>query len=1241
MKKKSKFPDFPPGRFKKVRLMSRITLFFIFAGVVSASASVHAQYDQQVTLTIHNATIGEVLVALEKQTRIKFIYDRQEVARVGRIDVEVKNLNVIELLGSCLQNTGLTYVVRDEVIIIRPRPVVQQPSGRTAFLIRGRILNYRGEPMPGATVTIQGSTAGVSTDGNGNYRLPLSNVRDVVLEVRYIGMENRIIRLNDITDQAVLRGEKELETRMQETRTEISEVVVTGYQVIDKRMLTSSVATVKAEELDHLGSLTVDQMLQGKAPGLMITNVSAQPGAATKVRVRSSGTFTGSREPLWVIDGIIYENPVEISADQINSLDAVNFIGNAITGLNPDDIEQIDILKDASATAVYGSRAANGVIVIQTKRGKVGRNNLSVSSTFNVTRRPAYSDFNMMTSKERTDFSRELAEKGIVFPTADVRDIGYLAMTGYEDLFIQYQEHRDFALFSSQVRQLEDLNFDWFKELYRTAFNQTHNLNLSGGSDRARYYFSAGYNKQIGTEKNVGVDRLTMRTNLDINLYPTVLIRISLDGSTQKAKYNEGINVFNEAYYTSRGLSAYDEDGDYLYRNIRQDRYKEGYVYEDYYIPYNPVFDMNQSHRVIENKALNLNINLEWEIIKGLKLKSTAAYRLTTNYQETTVGFDSYTARTSRAFVEPMSALQMTEFEKLTQLYYGINPFGGTFSAGNTNQDAMILRNNISFNKVFNTKHVLNADIIHELSSTKYRGATGWKAIGYVQNQGYGFVNLGGIGPTTSEKEIDNVIYRYYDYSKSFENYGYQRAMIESINKSPSIVRSTSNTMSFIGIFTYSYDNRYIFNFNLRNDGSNRFGKYETNRFRPVWSVSGRWNIYRERFMEKYTWMDELALRVSYGVRGAAPNVSPELRLNNYAQTNSKVYPEYTAGVSALPNSGLKWETTKTLDVGLNLSFFRNRLSAVLDYAYDKSTDLLLSRSVSYVNGRGTLMFNSGSKDCHTYELNLRGSVIQTDYLTWSVRMNLTHMKEKILGGTEDTQLNYRQFLDGTIMRKGFPVDGFFAYRYAGLSKTGEPQFGILGSDPVTAVEQFQDAFVYQGNRLPVVYGGFGTDLRYRNFSFTANFTYAAGHKVRLLTLYSNTQSYMPLSHENMNREFLARWREPGDEAHTSIPGISFNAGKGESNLSTNVGGSYTGMELYDFSEVRVARGDYIRWSSATLSYRIPKKGMLQQATISLQASNLAVWALDKELKGQDPEQVRNVGMPVLPSYTLTLSIGF
>lgn len=1205
---------------RKTFFEMKITLLFVFCSLLQVEAGVLAQ--KKVSMQLKEVTLDKVFKELSRQVNCDFLYNHSLIKQKGNVSVNVKDEDLSDLLDALLPRFGMEYIVDENVIVIREK--LQQSQEQKEIEIKGIVVDKKGMALPGVTVRIKGTNWGTATDENGKFNLRLPDQQDIILAFSFVGMK---------AEELPFVGQKEIRIVMYEDKHEIEEVVVTGYQVLDKRTLTSSISTIKAEELEKMGTLTVDQMLEGKVPGLMITNLSATPGAAAKVRVRASGTFTGSREPLWVIDGVVYEDPVPLSAAEINSFDNVNLIGNAITGLNPQDIESISVLKDASATAIYGTRAANGVIVITTRRGKEGSARVSYAGSFNIVDRPRYSDFNLMTSKERIDVSREIYERGLVYPTIWPGNSTLQTPLAYEKALLDYWKTGSHEQFQKEVSRLEALNYDWFKELYRPALNHSHSVNVSGGSEMMRFYFSLGYDKQLGTEKGVGLDRITARTNLDINLRKNVLLTFGIDGSVQKADYNhEDLNVFNEAYYTSRAVGARDENGDLLYINklvLQQDNAG----FENEFGRYNIIHERDHSGRKITNKAFNFNVGIDWEIIKGVKLNSRFSYRNTSNLTEQWMEEDTYYMAQLRGYDEWREDLDENVIRK-----YSLVPFGGLYGASSLSQEALSIRNQLNFLKVLADKHVFNLNITQEASSTKYGGSENWEALGYNHEQGRGFISL----PSVSLGYEENGEYQYQNVLNWFSN-----AKGHSVY--PSITEKTTNLMSWLGIFTYSYDDRYIANFNIRSDGSNAFGQYERYKFRPSWSASLRWNVHNELFLKGVESVNELALRLSYGFRGAAPNASPYLVLSDYGRS-SYYYPENTASLSSFPNGNLRWEKTATLNGGIDFSFLGNRLSGSLDYAYSKSTDLLLSRPVSLVNGISSQLYNGGSKNDHTLEFNARGELLKIRDFRWNVNFNITKMTENIIEGTnvETGSISIRNYLDGEILLKDFPIDGFFSYRFGGLDESGVPIFTDLYEEFDTQYEKLQHILVYEGSRIPKFYGGFGTEFNYKRFTFSANFSYKVGHKVRLLELYNNG-TYLPLSNENMRNEFVDRWRKPGDELLTNIPVLSADSWLVDTKkISTTllVDGSSTSLyNLYDLSDLRTAKADFIRCQSLTLSYRCPERFLekigLQALILRMQVQNPVCWTFDKKLEGQDPEQVRNLGLPTLPSYNLGLNISF
>lgn len=1223
------------GKGNKFWISMKLTMILIFASIITVSASSYSQ-SRRVTLDLNDISLNQLFEEIREQSNYSFFFNEAKIEELNRISIHKSDVTVKDVLNEVLDDTDLTYTMVDDVIIIKDKEKVQDPAQPQKIVLKGRVKDAEtGEFVPGVNVMVKNSILGTVTDIDGHFEMTLPHKVDALV-FSFIGYVNLEFPLN---------GKTEFDISLVPEIMELNEVVATGIYKVNKRELTSSIASVKAEDLDMIGSLSVDRMLEGKATGLMITNLAATPGAAAKVRIRGGSTFTGNQSPLWVIDGVIYEDPVPLTADEINSFDNINLIGNALSGINPQDIAQIDVLKDASATAIYGTRAANGVIVITTKRGKEGNTTLNYSGGLTVVQAPSYSDMNLMNSKERIAVSREMYERNLGY-TNTYDNVGRL---GYEGALMNLWDGTyNYEQFENQVSYLETLNADWFGELYQTAISQTHSVSASGGTNKARYYVSLGYDDQQGTERGVGLNRITARSNIDLDLRDNLLLSFKLSGSIQKAQYNHNsINLFNEAYYTSRTVPIYDEDGNYNYQTKQIYKSADG---EIIYGGYNILNEMDNSERNITNKDFAVSASLNWSFLKNFKLNSMLSYRNTTNLTEEWITEDTYYIAKLRTY---------DAFEDLVEENVNrgsMAAFGGIYTGGMVSQDTYTLRNQLNYNKVLGTRHVINVNVGNEIRSAQYWGATGFSVPGYNHYQGRGFIALPNVGYAQSDS--GSVL--------DFEEYNYDY-MINWLTAQggqsiyPSITDRLQNTLSMFAIFNYVYDNRYVVNFNMRSDGSNTFGQYERYKFKPAWSTSARWNIHNEAFFNGIEIFDELALRGSYGVRGSMPNTTPYLIISNYGHYESIYNPENVASLSQFPNANLRWEKTQTANVGLNYSMYGGRISGVFDYAYSKSTDLIQARPVSLVNGTSTQEYNSGAKDVSSYEFSIRTLNIKKKNFGWSTNFNFSYDRDRVLKGFEDgavANLTVSNYLNGSIYREGFPTNGFFSYQFDGLTNEGLPTFKHLVEENMTAEEQLQAALVYEGSRVPLYYGGFGTEFKYKRLRLSANFTYKLGHKVRLLKLYNGSQN-LPLPYENMHSDFNDRWRQPGDEAYTDIPTISnYNltykstsetADGYNSVYVTNYGkvvpeGS-NAWWMYDYSDARVVKGDHIRLQTITLSYSLPEnllKGTgISNVNITGQASNIAVWAFDKELKGQDPEQVNGIGLPSLPTYSMSVNVSF
>ena len=453
---------------KKKRDNEKFFLAVLLCGLFFMPLGLFAQEKTTVTISKKGVTLKEVIADLKEQTTYDFFYDSGLSALNETFDIDVKDKEVQAVLDEILPPLGLEYAVQRNLIIIREKLAQSVDEPMT---IKGKVSDVRGSTMPGVTVLVKGTTIGTSTNVDGRFELSLPRQDKVDLVFSFIGMESQ---------ELAYTGQEELEVVMREEITEIEEVVVTGYQTIDRRKNTSAVTSVKAEDIMIPGAMTIDKMLEGQIPDLMVMTNSGESGVAPKIRIRGTSTLIGNREPLWVVDGVIVQDPVQISPDELNDPDYINRIGNAISGLNPQDIDRIDVLKDASATALYGTKAANGVIVITTKRGHIGEPEISYRGTASLKLRPRYSDrsIDLMDARERLNVSRELAEGHYEYAS----NITY---AGYEELLQKlYSRDITYKQFEEQVSYLKETNTDWFKLLTQDAFSSTHSLSVTGGSEK-------------------------------------------------------------------------------------------------------------------------------------------------------------------------------------------------------------------------------------------------------------------------------------------------------------------------------------------------------------------------------------------------------------------------------------------------------------------------------------------------------------------------------------------------------------------------------------------------------------------------------------------------------------------------------------------------------------------------------------------------------------------------------------
>ena len=395
----------------------KLCLLWIFS---LSSLMIQAQDNQRISVDLRGESLESTLWYLQNRTKFIFMYATEDIANITDISVRAKNKTITEILDECLEGTNLTYEVSGTAIVIKKRKT-------NKITISGWIRDASGEALPGATVTVRGSKDGAIAGLDGHYTFNIPAQEGLILTYSFIGMEKKTVRYT---------GKKTINVTLNSSSTEIDEVVVTGYQNIQRRDLVGSITTVKAKDILMPSYTTIDQMLQGRVAGMIVTNTSSRVGTAPKIQIRGTSTLLGNQDPLWVVDGIIQEDPLELNASSLMTEDLKNIIGNQISWLNPADIESISILKDASATAIYGSKASNGVIEITTKKNTTDRLSVNYTSNFVMGTRPNYGQFNYMNSKERVLFSQEAFNWGTPYGTEPIKQI-----YTYEGLLNMYLSH--------------------------------------------------------------------------------------------------------------------------------------------------------------------------------------------------------------------------------------------------------------------------------------------------------------------------------------------------------------------------------------------------------------------------------------------------------------------------------------------------------------------------------------------------------------------------------------------------------------------------------------------------------------------------------------------------------------------------------------------------------------------------------------------------------------------------------
>ncbi|MCT4647732.1 MAG: SusC/RagA family TonB-linked outer membrane protein [Carboxylicivirga sp.] len=1180
--------------------MSKITKNLLVFSVLSffLMAPIYTQANvknEKITIQVNDLSFKEVIRLIRDQYPYVITYDKSQVDDNFKVSLNLREVSIDQVMSTLLDDTKYHYELVGSNVIIKKS--AQLPQSEESWKLTGQVMDDNGEILVGVNVVEKGNRQnGTITDPNGKFSIYVK--KGSVLTFSYIGFDINEVSIND---------EKVLKVMMHEQIMDVSEVVITGYQKIEKRKMSSAISSIEGEKILEGNQLTVDNMLQGKVAGLHIINQTSTPGAAPKIRIRGASSISGNREPVWVVDGVVLDDPVQISAQELNSLDNVNLIGNAISGINPSDIERIDVLKDASATAIYGSKAANGVIVITTKMGKAGNFSVNISSHNSVRLRPDYANLDRMNSQQRIDVSKEIYDRGLTFNY----DPGRVAYEGallnlYDGIINQDQ-------FVSEVQKMSAANTDWYNELFETSFTTKNNVSISGGSEKMQYYYSMAYAKDNANLKNTGVEQFNTRANLSWRLNDKFKLNFRLSAASADKDYQHtSIDPYEYAYNTSRAIRAYDDQGNDF-------RYIKGLGYNKTPLYFNINEELRETGRNVRYSNVNLISQLNYDVNDALRVSGMVSLAQSKTKDEKWATEESYYIAELRGLNYGDPYLVGDKFDHYRNSTLVKLPYGGELVTSNHENVKVTGQLKTEYFKRFNQKHEINSMLGTEVSSSTYNGLTTTNR-GYLRDRGHSFVNL------------NPMLWR--GYSEWMESY------------SPSVVDNVSNFASLFGTFTYTYDERYSFNGNIRVDGSNKFGQDKSARFLPIWSVSGRYNLSNEALFDNVNWLNLFAIRASYGIQGNVHQDQTPYLIASLGKLDGRSN-EYISKLVRLPNDQLTWEKTISYNIGAEFAIFKGRLSGDLDYYKKIGKDQIISKKVSGTTGANTMTLNAGDVVNKGWEFTLKGSIIQKQDFRWALNLNAFYNDNEITSGglkhnEEGRNESYQDYYSGDIIMNGNPINGFYSYRYNGLDNNGLPTFaGTERDETMTNDEYMMSVFTYSGKMIPDFSGGFGTSINYKGWSLDADFVFNVGNKIRLNNLYRSTAQRLPRPEQNMSVEFVNRWQNEGDEEHTDIPVLT-NDDLAIVMEDNGIRYAMNKWEMYNYSDLRVVSGDYLKLRQLRLRYELPKvickKVFCERIGLNINASNLFTWA-DPELKGRDPEQI-SLGSGAVPT-TKTFTFGF
>ena len=1175
-----------PDKTSRIRISATVAFLFIALMQVSATATA-----QTVTLVENKSRLATVLEKMRKQTGYDFMYSTATLRGANPVTISVKNVPLERVLTAIFESQPLQFSIEDRSVVISRKPAGKITEIVTHQVLHGIVYDEQNNPLPGASVRIEGDNHRAVTNNQGIYFIKDPPASGNLL-VSYIGYQ---------TDTVTIANREEINIRLKQADLLMKEVVIvnTGYQKLNKERATGSFGKPDMKIFnERAGTTDIISRLEG-----LVAGVTVQPGfkgvlpnrygtgSTQQSIIRGKSTASLGTAPIYVVNGVQVEN---------------------LSTINTDDVADISVLKDASAAAIWGARAANGVIVITTKTGRAGQKiKFNYAGYITTQGKPDFGYARYMNSSQYIQAAKETFDP-VVYPWNSLTN----AVIAPHDMIL-YNQSRGLISASAASNSLDSLsgidNQQQIKDLwYRNAYTTNQTLSASGGSEVYNFYSSLSYLRNYSNQQGASNDTYRIALNQTIN--PTKAIRISLN-----TLISNNTNSSKRAITPGPDFLRYQLFQDAT-GNIQNLNYIQGLspaTRADYQarsrinLDYNPLDELNLGY----SKSNLLTINTTAEV--GIKILKGLSFNGTYGYQKSPGSSSQYDDSGLYSMRKELLNYTVARSTANAPVYYLPNT-GGKYMTGNNNSYNWTIRNQLAYTtRLRNDKDVLNVQVGQEIQE-QYNSLETSILRGYDQKL---------------------KTYSLLDYNTLSQGvFGAIGSFRSVFNEQPYMtLYDRSRFRSYFGLLSYTINNKYIIDGSIRRDYSNLFASSSSSQKKPAYSFGGKWLISKEDFMKDFSWIDHLGLRATYGITGNSPFQAA------FSQDILKTEINSTYGNSLYvvtpKNDKLSWESTHTLNTGIDFGILKGRLNGSLDFYLKNTTDLLGTVPTNPFTGSSSVLGNIGNITNRGLEISLQSMNVQTPAFSWSTGFVFSYNRNRLVSysaidptqNTAATRINAANVV-------GYSIPALFAYRFAGLDNMGDPQIKLADGtitkeyDAATA-----DDLVYMGTNQPRFNGGLTNTFRYKSLSLTANMIYNLGAVMRrdVNSFYTGRLSENAASFAgNVNEDFALRWRKPGDESTTDIPSYVANRG---------ISGSRRNTDYYTYADINVVSASYIKLRDITLAYELSAKALkslhLDAMRVYVQSGNFMIWKANKY--DIDPEYQGYInGTRTVPAFSHPLTLG-